>query len=105
VGESNFYRKSVIIALPPLNPKGQRFHGFNMINLIHHVVKNIMHTGPTFVSRESITSIACIGKEKCKIGQKKVPHEPLKSARDDVTPILGVRGASGFCNEHKSCLA
>lgn len=38
----------------------ERIHGSEMANSIHHIVKNINHMRPNFISSESVKNIACV---------------------------------------------
>ena len=47
-----------------LTPKGPRIHGFKMTNSIHHIVKNLIHMRPNFISPESLKNIACVSQTR-----------------------------------------
>jgi len=48
---------------------GPGLHGFKMT---HSIVKNMIQTGPNFVSPESMQNIACFGQKPIEIEQKEV---------------------------------
>jgi len=44
-----------------LTPKASRIHCFKMTNFTEHIVKNIIHKMPKFISPTLVNNIACVG--------------------------------------------
>jgi len=61
--------------------EGPIFHGFEMTNLIDHIVKITDSYGAKLISAGSMKNFSYVGQKRNKIEQRKSSYDPLKSAK------------------------